>query len=328
MITAWVTYPWVLYIGIPIWMLLCWYRFFYYRPLTYRYALTGYLRQQGKSNFNIPRVLLLLRAVLLLVLLILVSRPRFVDYTRMVLMQGIDMVVALDVSGSMQCFDDTQDRRTRIEVAKTEAARFIKRRDQDAIGLVLFAHGAISRCPLTLDKHLLLSLVNGIELGVLDVRDTHLATGMLTAANRLKSSKARSKVIILLTDGEPSPDTSTVEQALEVLKKYGIKVYTIGIGNPQGGFVQHPWAGIVRTQTALNETLLRTIAQQTGGHYFEAHKPDDLRRIYDQIDSLEKTERELPMTVQYHEWFKPLLWFAIILITLEIGLAAWWRPLL
>lgn len=328
MILEWVTYPWVLYVGLPLWLCICSYYLFYYRTRTYRYALTGYVyKHAARSTLLIPRIFFALRALLFLILLILIARPRFVDRTRMVLMQGIDIMVALDVSGSMQCFDDLEDRRSRIEVAKAEAARFIKRRDQDAIGLVLFAQGAVSRCPLTLDKRLLLSLVNGIELGVLDVRSTYLATGILTAANRLKTSTARSKIIILLTDGEPSEDPISIEQAVDVIKNYGIKVYTIGIGNPQGGFVQHPWAGIVRTQTALNTPLLRAIAQETGGCYFEAHNPQELRHIYEQIDRLERTARELPLTVQYHEWFKPLLWLALILITIEIGLSAWWRLL-
>ncbi|MBM3893579.1 VWA domain-containing protein [Candidatus Dependentiae bacterium] len=324
-----IAYPVVLYtLGVALALISC-FKFFLMKRSWYTYPLTdSIIKHALQKPRRIKYFLFLLRFCTLCFLVFLASRPQWADERSRVNVDGIDIVIALDISGSMQLFDDQHDRRMRVDVAKAEAIRFIEKRTNDPIGLVLFAKDAISRCPLTLDKHILKELVGNIEIGLLDPDGTALGTGLATAVNRLKDSKAKSKIIILLTDGEPSPEKIAPETAIELAQQNHIKVYTIGIGNDQGGFIMHPMFGLQAGQTRVNVPLLKTIAEKTGGEFFLAHNPKEMRTVYEKIDKLEKTEIQTDIFHTFYEAFAYFIWLFLALFFFELLLRiSIWRGL-
>lgn len=317
----------LLYIFIPIIILLVLYRFFLYRSPLYRFPLTQLLVQQNltKKSYYKP-ILFVLRLASLIGLMLLVLRPQWVDERSKVNVEGRDIMLVIDVSGSMQCFDDPKDQRQRIEVAKTEAIRFVEKRIDDPIGIVIFGKETVSRCPLTLDKQILKEIIGGIELGMIDPDGTSLGSGLATAVNRLRTSKAKSKVIILLTDGNPTEDKVDPMFAAEMAQKFGIKVYTIGIGNEEGSYAPHPLLGIVGVRNSLNVKLLQSIAEQTGGMFFRANNPKEMRKIYDKIDALEKTVYQTNIYHRAYEAFLTFIWFVLAILASELLLRLFvWR---
>ncbi len=267
--------------------------------------------------FNIP---VWLRGITLGGLLLLTARPQLVDRHSKVNVEGIDIMMVLDVSGSMQLFDDINDPRTRIDVAKEEAINFIKKRDNDPIGIVLFGNQALSRCPLTLDKNMLVQLIDETSLGLIDPDGTMLSRGLVMALNRLKKSTAASKIIIMLTDGEPTPGDLDPNIAIQLAQKYHVKMYTIGIGNEDGAYFRHPIFGVQMVPSGLNKNLLYALAEKTGGKFFEARKPADLATIYATIDALEKTQYETDVYHNYYDIFMPFLWILVGLVYLGIAI--------
>jgi Ca-activated chloride channel family protein len=192
----------ILYGLVPLLCLAAWYRWKFYKAPVYIYSLTGQLKSQGLVVNNWRKTFFAVtRCVVLVSLALLIARPQLVDEQSKVMVEGIDIMMVLDVSGSMQIIDDPQSRRQRVEVAKEEAINFINKRDNDPIGLVLFGGESVSRCPLTLDKTVLKSIIADIELGVISPQGTVLSKGIITALGRLKGSDAKTKIIILLTDG-------------------------------------------------------------------------------------------------------------------------------
>jgi Ca-activated chloride channel family protein len=314
-----IAYPAVFYaLGVALAIIGC-LKFFIMKRTWYTYPLTGsIIKHQLQKPPSIKYFLYALRFCILGFLAFLAARPQWADERSKVNVDGIDIIIALDVSGSMQLFDDQHDRRMRVEVAKAEAIRFIEKRSSDPIGLVLFAKDAISRCPLTLDKHILKELVGSIEIGLLDPDGTALGTGLATAVNRLKTSKAKSRIIILLTDGEPSAEKIAPETAIELAQQHQIKVYTIGIGNDQGGFIMHPLFGLQSGQTRVNVPLLKTIAHKTGGEFFLAHNPKEMRSVYEKIDTLEKTEIQTDIFHTFYEAFAYFIWLFLALFFFEL----------
>lgn len=312
-------YPIVLYSGVPLLLGAIFYRFKIRRPMRYRFSLTSYLMERtsapSKFLFMTPTVL---RGVALFGLLLLTARPQLIDRHSKINVEGIDIMVVLDVSGSMQLFDDLQDPRARIDVAKQEAINFIKKRENDPIGIVLFGNQALSRCPLTLDKNMLVKLIQETELGLIDPEGTMLSRGLVMGLNRLKKSEAKSKIIILLTDGEPSQGDIDPNEVVRLAQKYKVKIYTIGIGNDEVSYFKHPIFGLQMVQSRLNKQLLEALAYHTGGKFFEAHKPADLATIYGIIDSLEKTHYETDVYQNYYDMFMPFLWVLIALLYGEI----------
>ncbi|MGE0207091.1 MAG: VWA domain-containing protein [Candidatus Babeliales bacterium] len=296
-------------------------RYKFYKSATYSYSLTHYLTT-ALPVLSVPLykiVPFVLRLLALLVLALLVARPQLVNVHSKVHVEGHDIMLVLDASGSMQCFDDLQDKRPRFQVAKEEAIRFIEKRQDDQVGLVIFGKDAISRCPLTLDHHILKGILEDLKLGDIDPDGTVLSIALSMAANRLKQSKAKTKLIIALTDGEPTPGVDIQPQiAVALAKKLGVKIYTIGIGNDQGGFWYDPLFGVRSTGFKVNKDLLRAVSSETGGKFFYAHNPDELAKIYDAIDQLEKTEYETSVFSHYYEL--TFLFISLILILLLIEL--------
>lgn len=250
-------------------------------------------------------------------------RPVIVDERSRVRVKGRALMLLLDMSGSMQLFDDLNDRRSRFEVAKNELIRFIDQRVDDSLGLVIFGATAFSRCPLTYDKKLLQLMVGDLELGMINCEGTVLAGGLAMALNRLKAAKAKSKIVVMLTDGEPSCHDIAPGPVIELAKKLGVRVYTIGVGSEGGGYAQLPFQGVVQCQTPLNKNLLGMIAQETGGAFFRAERPDELATIYQKIDALERTELEVPRYTRFYELFPWLLIGALCCLFGE-WVMRWW----
>ncbi len=310
-----------LYLLIPLLAVLVWLRIRNHQPFRYRYTLTSALRARGfVASVWYQRLFFLLRFVPLVILVLLIARPQLVDVSSTVKVEGIDIALVLDVSDSMSLpfQGGGNDLRSRFAVAKEEAIHFIEQREHDAIALVLFGNGAVSRCPLTLDKRVLRQIIEEVELGkVVDAEGTTLFTAMVTAANRLKQSKSKSKLMVLLTDGTPMREITDPKLALEVTKQMGIRVHTVGIGGE--GALFHPLYGPL---PGVDRQLLDTIARETGGLSFLAHNAKDMRRIYEEIDRLERTEQEMPVFSSYRELFQPFAAVALGCIFLEIFLSA------
>ena len=320
-------YPWVAFVGIPLVLIVALWRWFGKTGTAYRHPLVTYLIENGMQYHGFGRpILFACRFLALICLVLLAAGPHSVDVNTVVNGQGVDMMLALDVSGSMILFDDLHDRTTRFDRAKREAVSFIKKRPNDQIGVVLFGAMAVVRCPMTCDKKMLTELVEQYEMGQIDQRGTMLCTALATAANALKETSAASKVIILLTDGEPSQGDVKPSIALDLLKHLEIKVYTIGIGT-QNAFSEHPMFGVRReVGGTVNDQLLQLIADQTGGRYFKASDPKDLANIYQTIDELEKSEYE---TIVYRLKEHLVLPFALtamlsILLALLLRIFVWW----
>lgn len=298
------------------------YRWRYYKNPVYQYPLTGLFIKSGyTAHVPYKKIITLFRFISLVILAFLVARPQLVDQQSTVHVDGIDIMLALDVSGSMQLFDSLKDTRRRIEVAKEEAISFIKKRDNDPVGLVLFGNEAVSRCPLTLDKKMLESIIDDIELGIINPEGTMIIRGVVMALNRMRKSESKSKIIILLTDGEPTQGDLDPQMALEMAKKLGVKIYTIGIGGDEGGFYQHPVFGLQQARAPLNKNLLYTLATATGGKFFEATNPAQLATIYDTINKLEKTSYETDVYYKYYDVFLPFLYFVLGLCVVELLLS-------
>ena len=315
-------YSFILYFFVPLFLLAFLYRLKFYKYPIFSYPLTSLMAQSKilKKMYN-RKILFLIRSLALLGLIFLIARPQVVDEKSQINVEGVDIVITIDVSGSMQFFDYLHDRRPRIDVAKDEAIRFIEKRTNDPISIVLFAKDALSRCPLTIDKKFLKDIVGSLYLGIIDPNGTFLGTGLATAVNRLKNSKAKSKIIILLTDGEPSPgEKIDPETAMQLAKEFNVKVYTIGIGNEQGSFIQDPIFGVQRIENRLNVTLLQKIAKTTGGMFFKARNPHDMKMIYNEIDRLEKTVYQTNLFHNYYEAFLTFIWIILALLGIELFL--------
>jgi len=262
-----------------------------------RFASVGLVRQQRTWRTTLRPLLTVGRLLALALLIIGLARPQLAQAKETVHGEGVDIVIAQDISGSMAALDFQPQ--NRLEAAKAVVDDFISRRTYDRIGLVVFAHEAFSQSPMTTDHAVLNRLLKQVQLAPdLRVQDgTAIGLGLANAANMLKDSKAKSRVVILLTDGANNAGEIAPETAAEAAKTLGIKVYTIGMGRT-GQVpvpVDSPFGGkeIVYQQSDLDEGLLQKIAQTTGGQYFRATDTTDLQRIYDHINQLEKSQIEI-----------------------------------
>lgn len=310
-----------LYVAIPFFILIIALRHYYTRLTIYQFPLVDYIRQHHKKVSLFPIYsFYMVRLVILLLLLFLLGKPQLIDQKSKFTVEGIDIMMVLDVSRSMTCFDDMKDRRTRMAIAKEEAARFISKRYNDAIGLVVFGSYAMMRCPLTPDKSMLKSMVQSITINNRDpIHDnTVISQAVITAARHLQKSTAATKIIILLTDGEPSQSDFPASEAITIAKTFGIKVYTIGIGNNGLSMQEHPLFGIMQYQNYFDTDLLKSLAEETGGKFFDVKKAQDIAKIYDEIDLLEKSKHQDNVYMKYHDFFIPILWGILMLICGEL----------
>ncbi|MEN9488486.1 MAG: hypothetical protein RL494_751 [Bacteroidota bacterium] len=266
-------------------------------------------------------VLFVMRLLALSALIVAMARPRTVDVSnKRNTTNGIDIVIASDVSGSMLAKDLKPNR---MEALKSVASDFVTARVNDRIGIVVYAAEAYTKTPVTSDKEVVLEAVNSIQYDNVLQDGTGIGMGLATAVNRLKDSKAKSKVIILMTDGVNNAGFIEPVMASEIAAEFGIKVYTIGIGTngnalfpyayaPNGGFL------FKMMPVQIDEQLMKEIAKKTGGKYFRAQSNSSLESIYNEINKLEKTEVEELKFVNYDEKYRPLVWLAGLLLLIEI----------
>jgi Ca-activated chloride channel family protein len=258
-----------------------------------------------------PSLLLLLRGTTLALCIIALGRPQVGRRETRLKTEGIDIVLAVDVSGSMQAMDFTVNRqaRDRLSIVKQVVKEFIDDRPNDRIGMVAFAGRAYVASPLTLDHDWLERNLDRIRVGLIE-DGTALGSGLGTAVNRLRDPKAKSRVVVLLTDGVNNVWKVQPMDAAKAAKEFGVRVYTVGVGTqgvaPMPVVMNGQIVGYQQMQVEIDEELLKQIAEATGGQYFRATDTDSLRNIYRQIDKLEKREIE---TVKYEEWRELFPWF-------------------
>ncbi len=312
-------YPYILFLGFIVLVIAAFYKKFLQKLPVYRYSLTRKLKEQKQKKIVISRSFFMgIRLCFFSCLLIALARPRSYDQRTEMTVQGIDIVLTLDVSGSMMLFDDMHDRRSRIDIAREEAISFIKKRPYDPIGLVLFGKEVLTRAPLTLDKNMLISVLAITQVGTINSEGTLLFRGLAAAIHRLRDSVAKSKIIILLTDGSSTEGDIEGKAVVDLAQKLGIKIYTIAIGSDEGGMFDHPFYGVIAAPASeVNKTVLRFIADKTGGRFFESKKPEDLSTIYDTIDLLEKTELTSPLFEHYFEYFYYFLILSLFFLCVE-----------
>jgi Ca-activated chloride channel family protein len=282
---------------------------------------SGLVHIRPGLRIRLRPLLNVLRILAVVSLTVALARPQSASVRENVDSEGIDIVLAMDVSGSMLAEDF---RPNRIEASKKLAADFINGREGDRIGLVIFAGESFTQCPVTIDHRVLLEQVAAIESGVL-VDGTAIGDGLATAVDRIRNTNGKSRVIILLTDGVNNSGKIGPELALEVAKTYKVRVYTIGVGT-QGQaltLVQTPAGAQKMMQPVqIDEDLLRKIARETGGNYYRATGNNSLKAIYQQIDQLEKTKVEISSYKHYAELFFPFALLAVICMALE-GALRW-----
>ena len=266
-----------------------------------------------------------LRCIAVAAMVVALARPQSSLSRQEMKVEGIDIVMAMDVSGSMLAEDFKPNR---LEAAKRVAADFIDGRKSDRVGLVVFAGQAFTQVPLTVDHHILLQQLGSIKSGLM--RDgTALGDGLATAINRIKDSEAKSKVIILLTDGVNNQGSVDPQSAAEIAAMYGIRIYTIGVGSL--GKAPYPFRdqlGRVHYQNVdveIDESLLQQMAGLTdGGQYFRATNKKALAEIFDQIDEMEKSKIDVTQYAQTRDEQAPWLWAALIALALELLMRWGW----
>lgn len=304
-------------------MLLFYFRRKRFQSATLKYSDVRLVKRAARSNRQRYRfVLAVLRVLAVAFLLIAFARPRSGTEVTDVSSEGVDIMMALDVSSSMMAEDFKPH--NRLYVAKEELKKFVQKRVNDRIGLVVFARYAYTQCPLTTDYGVLLNFVDQVDFGSVD-DGTAIGMGVATAVNRLRESEAKSKVIILLTDGENNAGEIDPITSANLAQAMNMKVYTIGCGKPGNAMfpVQDPIFGkrYVYQPTRIDEKTLKEIADRTSGKYYRAKSGEELEEIYSMIDQLEKTEIKIASHVQYQELFHAFIYLGLALLTLEIVLA-------
>ena len=274
---------------------------------------------QNKSTKRLSKISNILKYLILILIVITLARPQLVDKENQIQSEGIDIMMIMDTSGSMAAEDLKP--KNRLEVAKQTMKEFISLRNHDRIGLVVFGTDAYTQVPLTNDYKIIGNFFDDITLSMAG-DGTSIGMAIATGLNRLKDSKSKSKIIVLITDGENNSGEIEPIRAAELAKELNIKIYTIGIGQEGGAPIPfiHPVFGKVYsdTLTYLDEVTLKKIASLTNGTYFRATDKKSLQNIYTEIDKLEKTKIISNTYVQTHDLFPHLLKLICILIFIEL----------
>ena len=277
----------------------------------------GTIKKSKKIYFrHVPFVL---RMLALAVIIAALARPQSFNKLRKSTTEGIDIMISLDISSSMLAMDFKPNR---LEAAKEVAIDFVKGRPTDKIGLVIFAAESYTQCPLTLDHNVLINLFKDVKLGLLE-DGTAIGNGLATAVARLRKSDAKSKVIILLSDGENNRGEVQPLQAAEIAKEFNIRVYTVGIGTiGMAPFPMNTHFGqqVQQIEVKIDEQMLTEIARMTSGKYFRATDNNKLTEIYQEIDQMEKTKTEIEEYTRTTEEFLPFAILAFLLLLFEIFL--------
>jgi len=318
--------PWalLLLVMLPVWWI--WRR--HHRPPAIVFSRVAVLARGPRAGRGIAFLLFALRNLLLASAIVALARPRSGAHAENVTSQGINIVLAIDLSSSMLAQDFQPQ--NRLEVAKDVVKRFVAARSSDRIGLVAFAAEALTQVPLTTDYPVVNAAVDNLAAGQLE-DGTAIGTAIATAANRLRNAPGRSRVMILLTDGENNRGSIDPRTAGKAAAAFGIKIYAIGVGTE--GMAPVPVGrGLFGLRyenrpVRIDEALLTDIANESGGRYFRARDAAALQRIYQQIDQLEREPVQTRAYVRFTELFRWPLALAVIALALELLLAAWRGPL-
>ncbi len=311
-------YLWLLLILIP---LILWYIFKQFKSdASMQISTTEPFSKMPKSHKHyLFHLLFLLRVLVVILLVVVIARPQLSNHFQTQTTEGIDIMLSLDISGSMLAEDL---RPNRLEASKNVATEFISGRPNDNIGLVIFSGESFTQCPLTNDHAVLINLFQGVQYGMIE-DGTAIGLGLANAVSRIKDSAAKSKVIILLTDGSNNVGDVAPLTAAEIAQSFGIRVYTIGVGTR--GVAPYPIQTPmgIRYQDMpvdIDEDVLREIASLTGGQYFRATDTNKLKSIYQEIDQLEKTKLNVRQYSKKNEEYLPFLLAAFFLLLVEIVL--------
>lgn len=279
------------------------------------------MRKSYRAKFY--PIIKIIEYLVLILFIIALAHPQIGNRTENVLNQGTDIIMALDISTSMEALDFEPV--NRIEAAKKVAIDFVRTRTFDRIGIVLFSGLAFTQVPLTNDKQTVIRLINSATTGMSSVDGTAIGSAIVTACNRLRSSESKSKVIILITDGSNNIGEVDPTTAAEVAKNLNIKIYTIGAGAPEGAYykVMDPVDGIKMVKVVeqeLDEKTLKNVAEITGGQYFRANNTKMLHNIIKQIDKMEKTDLSSIKFDSYYSIHNIFIWLILVLMLLNIFL--------
>jgi len=274
-------------------------------------AGVGNVRQGGRAQLR--PVLFVLRIVALMALAVALARPQTSNTTENIDSEGIDIVMAIDVSGSMLAEDFKPNR---YEAAKAVALKFVDQRPTDRIGLVIFSGESFTMCPITIDHNVLKEQIAQIHNGMI-ADGTSIGMGLATAVDRLRYATGKSKVVILMTDGVNNMGLIDPNTALEIAKAFKVRIYSIGIGTIGQALIPTP-TGKQLMNVEIDEPLLKQMARETGGKYFRATGNKQLEEIYRDINKLEKTKVDITSYKHYAELFFPFALIAIVCLALEM----------
>ncbi len=318
-------HPWLLLLIIPVLFVAIIY-FFKTKQNDLTISLvdtkTSYASAFDKLGFYLP---FLLRIVVLILIVIMLARPQIGESYTVNKHNGLDIFFAVDTSQSMSAADLRLNGRAvdRLTVLKKILIDFVKKRSSDRLGLLVFGEEAFTQCPLTLDHGAILDLISHLEIGMVG-NATAIGSAIAIGVKRLKDLPAKSKILILMTDGQNTAGNISPEVATELARELGIKIYAIGIGQ-EGEIpmkIDTPFGPLtVMQQTVIDEDLLVQMSESTGGKYFRAKNTEELEKIYNYIDKLEKTEVQVKEYNSYSDVYEKLLWAAFLLFMVELGLA-------
>lgn len=279
-------------------------------------AVPWLVKKTGFAS-SIRHMPFIFRIIALSLIVVAIARPRSSEVIEKIDAEGIDIVLAMDVSTSMLARDFTPDR---INASKDIAIEFIAQRPTDRMGIVVFAGESYTQCPLTTDRSALINMMKEVETGLID-DGTAIGNGLATAIARMKDSDAKSRVVILLTDGVNNSGEMSPQMAVEIAKTYGVRVYTIGVGKEGMAPypVMTPWGVEVRNlEVEIDEQLLKDIADATGGRYFRANDNTKLAEIYDEINQMEKARTTVDSFPVYKELFGTYALLALLALLVEL----------
>ena len=316
-------HPKLLYLLLIMPLLIAWYIFRQRdaKPSMQLSTLKGFSKAPVSIRVYLRHLPFALRVAALALVVVVLARPQSFNVTQNIETEGIDIVIALDISTSMLARDFKPDR---IEAAKSIGVQFVAGRKTDRVGLVIFAGESFTMCPLTSDHATVINMFNDVELGLLE-DGTAIGNGLATAVARLKDSDAKSKVVILLTDGVNNKGEVSPLMAADIAKTFGIRVYSVGVGSMGTAPypVQTPFGTRYQdVKVEIDEEVLNQIAAKTGGKYFRATDNEALEKVYNEIDQLEKTKIEVVETTRKKEEFAAFALWALLLLGVDFVLRA------
>ncbi len=312
--------PYALLLLLIVPLVVWWYvRYHQHKEIAFRWSNISHLTLRRRLTWRVRlrRLPFILRMIAVTCLIVVLARPQSSVSWKNRTKEGIDIMMSLDVSGTMLAEDLKPNR---LKAAKSVAVDFIRSRKDDNIGLTLFAGESFTQCPLTIDHNALINLFQSVDYGLLD-DGTAIGLGIANSVNRLKDSNAKSKVIILLTDGSNNAGDIDPGTAADIAASFGIRIYSIGVGTR--GKAKYPVETPFGKQyqeidVDIDEPLLKSIASKTGGQYFRATDNESLKSIYQEIDKMEKTKIEVRDYNKRNEAYVPFALLALLMVLIEI----------